>query len=68
MSPGTKIADAGDVSSGMRAHETAGDQITGQGHDRKRVRQFLRVARRGITDIKDNVGSRLVNVAAISAN
>jgi hypothetical protein len=23
------------------------------------VRQFLRVARRGITDIKDNVGSRL---------
>jgi hypothetical protein len=41
---------------GQRAHETAGDQITGQGHDRKRVRQFLRIARRTITDIRDNEG------------
>jgi hypothetical protein len=55
------LPDAGDVATGMgqRAHETAGDQITGQGHDMKRARQFLRVARRDITDTKHNFGSRL---------
>ena len=39
-------------------HKARGDKIGGHGHDRNRVRRFVRGASCGVADTKDNVRSR----------